>query len=366
MITADEYLARLPKTDLHVHLTGTITAATFAELADKANLVLPDDPEVIWASICSSPADPEAYRGSVIPVPTEPAPDEPKVPYSLFLTSQWAWQTLVEASDFERIAYEACANAFRTSNVRHLEFSIDPMQDFWTLSYGEIQAAYVTGIQRAEAEFGMTARMYQAIDRSKTAEEALAAVQQAVDHPSPYLVGIGLDNLETVGPPQRFKAAYDLAASAGLARTAHASEHVMNAENSLYCVDELGCSRIDHGYFVLQDDAIVAELAERQVPFTVIQTTSRRSLRPYRRASIAEMHRRGLKLTLNSDDPGMFPTTLLTEYHIAHEQTGLSLADLRQICLNGVDACWLDADAKAALRASFETEIEALDAELAE
>lgn len=361
---ADEYLAKLPKTDLHVHLTGTIKADTFADLARKSKIELPDDPHVIWDSICSPPAEIGKYSGAVIPVPTEPAPGEPEKAYSLFLTSLWAWQTLVDAEDFSRIAYEACRNAYLDSNTQHLEFSVDPHQDFWKLTYAEVQAAYIEGIKAAESEFGMTARMYQAIDRSKSAEEAYEAVKQAVDHPSEYLVGIGLDNLETSGPPQRFVDAYQLAESAGLHRTAHASEHAMNAENTRYCVNVLGCSRIDHGYFVLQDDDVVAEMVEKQVPFTVIQTTSRRSLRPWRRASIAEMQRRGLKLTLNSDDPGMFPTTLLNEYHIAYEQTGLSLSELRQICLNGTDACWLPEDGKKALRASFEAQIAELDAAL--
>ena len=365
-MNVNEYLSLMPKVDLHVHLTGTITAETFADLAAKAKLDLPDDPDTIWSSICSRPAAPDTYAGAVIPVPTEPAPNEPDPSYSLFLTSDWARRALIEPEDFARIAYEACANAYITSNTQHLEFSIDPHEDYWKLSYGEVQEAYVAGITQAEDEFGMTARMYQAIDRSKTADEAYEAVKQAVDHPHEYLVGIGLDNLETAGPPQRFEKAYALAASAGLHRTAHSSEHAMIADNTRYCVNVLGCSRIDHGYFILQDDDVVAEMVDKQVVFTVIQTTSRRSLRPWRRASIAEMHRRGVKLSLASDDPGMFPTTLLNEYHIAREQTGLSLADLRQISLNGVDAVWLPDDEKAALKESFEEQLADLDARLDE
>lgn len=364
-ITVDDYLARMPKVDLHCHLTGTMAAETFAELAKKADLDLPDDPYTIWESICSRPADPEAYKGAVIPVPTEPAPDEPNPLYSLFVTSDWARRALIEADDFSRLAYEAAASAFLTSNTRHLEFSIDPHEDYWKLTYPEVLQAYTDGIEQAESEFGMTVRMLQAIDRSKSAEEALVAVQQAVKHRNDYVVGIGLDNLETAGPPQRFTQAYALAESAGLYRTAHSSEHAMSADNTTYCLDVLHCNRIDHGYFILQDPAVVERVARDEVVFTVIQTTSRRSLRPWRRASIRAMHDAGVKLSLASDDPGMFPTTLLNEYHIAHEQVGFTIPELRQICLNGVDAVWLPEGDKAEMKASFTEQLDALDAQLA-
>lgn len=86
---------------------------------------------------------------------------------------------------------------------------------------------------------------------------------------------------------------------------------------------------------------VVARCAAEGVPFTVISTTSRRSLRPWRRASIKAMHNAGLTLCLASDDPGMFPTTLAAEYQIAEEQIGLSTAELVEICVNGWRASWL-------------------------
>ncbi|OYO15351.1 hypothetical protein CGZ98_02725 [Enemella evansiae] len=341
-------ISRLPKTDLHCHLMGTMTAGTFAELSAKAGLDLPDDPTQIFASICSKPADPVAYRDAVIPVPTEPAPDEPDPAYSLFVVSDWARRSLVDPEDFARLTYEACANAFHSSNTRHLEMSIDPHEDYWRLDYGQALEAYVAGIKRAEEEFGMTARLLQAIDRSKSGEDAVRAVRQAVEHPNEYLVGIGLDNLETSGPPERFAEAYALAESAGLRRTAHSSEHAISAQNTITCLDLLHCDRIDHGYFVLQDQEVITRCAAEEVPFTVISTTSRRSLRPWRRASIKAMHDAGLTLCLSSDDPGMFPTTLANEYRIAEEQIGLSTEQLVEICVNGWRASWLPEEDKQA------------------
>jgi adenosine deaminase len=185
-----------------------------------------------------------------------------------------------------------------------------------------------------------------------------------VDNPDDYVVGIGLDNLETAGPPERFADAYQLAGEAGLRRTAHSSEHAPTAVNTVTCLDLLGCDRIDHGYYVLEDDAVVERCRAEQTPFTCIFTTSRRSWRPWRRASIAAMLDAGLNVILASDDPGMFPTTLTGEYRIAADNLGVTRDRLRRIALAGVEASWLPEPEKARVRARFVTELDTLDAEL--
>lgn len=136
--------------------------------------------------------------------------------------------------------------------------------------------------------------------------------------------------------------------------TAHASEHAPVAQNTITCIDELGCSRIDHGYFILQDDAVVQRVVDEQIPFTNIYTTSRRAWRDWRRRSSAEMMRRGVKICLASDDPAMFPTTLQHEYEIAAFELGWTKDQLSQVARNGTDACWLDEDRKQDLRAELD------------
>ena len=92
---------------------------------------------------------------------------------------------------------------------------------------------------------------------------------------------------------------------------------------------------------------MVKRFADEGTTFTVASTTSRRSLRPWRRASIRAMFDAGLTLSLCDDDPGMFPTSLNREYTIAHEQIGLKASELAQIVLNGWRASWLPEDEKA-------------------
>jgi len=274
----DAYLDRMPKTDLHCHLIGTVRASTFADLARREKLALPDTPERIFADINSLPPDPELYRNTRIPVPQGRSAGEPEVSYSLFQASNWVTEVLRSADDLTRITYEAFESAHITSGTRHLELFFDDVPEHLAgLGYSGSVEAYAEGIRMAERDFGMTGRMIQGIDRSKSGEHALALVQRMLDNPHEYVAGIGLDNLETAGPPERFADAYRLAGEAGLGRTAHSSEHAPTAVNTITCLDLLGCDRIDHGYYVLEDDAVVERMRDEQVAFTVISTTSRRS-----------------------------------------------------------------------------------------
>ncbi|MEU0241410.1 hypothetical protein ABZ234_27310 [Nocardiopsis sp. NPDC006198] len=359
-----DYVARMPKAELHCHLIGTVRASTFAELARREGLDLPAEPERVYADINSLPPDPDLYRNTRIPVPQDRSPDEPEVSYSLFQVSRWVTEVLRDADDLTRIVYEAFEDAHRTSSTRHLELFFDaPPAHLAGLGYSGCVEAYAEGIRMAERDFGMSGFLIQGIDRSRSGEDALALVRQVVDHPHEYVAGIGLDNLETAGPPERFAEAYALAGRAGLGRTAHSSEHVPTAVNTITCLDLLGCDRIDHGYYVLEDDAVVERLREQGVAFTVASTTSRRSWRPWRRASISAMLDAGLNVVPCSDDPGMFPTSLAAEYRIMSEEIGASADRLRAMALAGVEASWLPADRKAALRSRFEKELAALDDE---
>jgi len=359
-----EYLRRLPKADLHCHLIGTVRASTFAELARRESLALPADPERIFADINSLPPDPALYRNTRIPVPQERGADEPAVSYSLFQVSNWVVEVLRDADDLTRIVYEAFEDAHRLSGTRHLELFFDALPPHLeTLGYAGAVEAYAEGIRRAERDFGMTGLMIQGIDRSRSGEEALEVVRRVVDHPHEYVAGIGLDNLETAGPPERFAEAYRLAGEAGLGRTAHSSEHAPTAVNTITCLDVLGCDRIDHGYYVLEDDDVVARMRDERVAFTVASTTSRRSWRPWRRASIGAMLEAGLNVIPCSDDPGMFPTTLAAEYGIVSEQIGASAEQVRRMALASFEASWLPADRRERAVADAERETAALDAE---
>jgi adenosine deaminase len=119
----------------------------------------------------------------------------------------------------------------------------------------------------------------------------------------------------------------------------------------LDCLDVLGCDRIDHGYFVLEDPAAVRRCAAEAVAFSAAFTTSRRSWIPWRRASVRRMIDAGLAVNLGSDDPAMFPTTLAGEYVQAAELLELDPARVTAMVAAAIDASWLAEEDKVAQRA---------------
>lgn len=129
-VSAD-WIRALPKVDLHCHLIGTVRATTFAELARREKIELPDEPERIFADINSLPPDPALYRNTVIPVPQGRSADEPEVSYSLFQASRWVTEVLKDADDLTRIVYEAFEAAHHKSNTHHLGSSSTTCRNTW-------------------------------------------------------------------------------------------------------------------------------------------------------------------------------------------------------------------------------------------
>lgn len=365
----EDVLRRMPKVELHCHLIGTVRPRTWAELAQKHGVPVPPpgDAEFIYSHINSRTSVPAMYQNARISFPPPDPGWDAEPSFSLLAISLDLARCIVDPADFERVAYEALEDAVRTSNVRYREMFFEPSAFMANgVSYPSLVDGLIAGVRAAEADFGIRARLIGGINREEPGADALRVVEEMVGCPRDEVVGIGLDNFEIPGPPEKFVDAYALAERNGLRRTAHAAEHDPSARNITTCLDVLHCDRLDHGYFVMEDENVIERCRQEQVPFTCIFTTSRRAWRPWRRASIKAMVERGLKITLSSDDPAMFPTTLADEYLIGATQVGFDWPTLRQLNLNGVDAAWLDDPDRDRLRAEIVAETDALAAELAE
>ncbi|WP_291277920.1 adenosine deaminase [Galactobacter sp.] len=320
--------------DLHIHLPGTVRATTLADLAAKNGVELPLPAEELYTRINSSPTEEEQGRGPWFP---------------LLRVYELISQSLRDRDDFSRTVFEALEDAKNNSDVAYAELAFSPSEHIKAgVAYPEMVAGIEEGFARARTELGVDGRALAAVNREDTAEVAVDMVRTVAQHPSDAIPGIGLDFYELGGMPEKFVDAFRLAGEAGLKRTAHAGEHAPTAQTVETALDVLGCDRIDHGYQILRDPRIVERCAEAGVLFNVAFTTSRRSLIQWRRESIAGMVEAGLRVTINSDDPALFPTTLKREMEIADEVLGERRAWLVN---NSVDATFLDTDAKKALRA---------------
>ena len=320
--------------DLHVHLPGTVRSGTLADLAAANGVELPLPASELYPRINSDPTDQEQGRGPWFPLLRV---------YELISAS------LRTRGDFARTVYEAMEDGWRDSGTVYSELAFSPSVHLAAgVDYREMVAGISEGIEAARRDLGVDARALAAVNREDTPEVAVAMVEEVIAHPSDAVVGIGLDFDERKGLPGKFAEAFQLAGRHGLKRTAHAGEHVPTAATIPTCLDDLGCERIDHGYHVLKDADVVKRCAEEGIHFNAAFTTSRRALRPWRRESIQGMLEAGLKLTINSDDPALFPTTLKHELELTVDLLGEDRR--REFVANGVEASFLPEAEKAALR----------------
>lgn len=324
----------LPLIDLHIHLPGTVRASTLAELAAKNGVSLPMPAAQLYARINSDPTEQEKANGPWYPLLRV---------YELISDSlQTRW-------DFSRVVYEALEDGKTDSNLCYAELAFSPSVHMQAgVDYAEMVAGIEAGLRRARRELGVDGRMLASINREDSAAVATEMIQEVIAHPSADVVGIGLDFYELKGLPEKFVDAFRLAGDHGLYRTAHAGEHAPTAQTVLTALDDLGCDRIDHGYQILRDPEIVDICVRRGTIFNVAFTTSRHALIPWRKECIIGMVAAGLRVTINSDDPALFPTTLGREMAIALEILGKD----RQTWLldNALDAAFLSQTDRAELR----------------
>ncbi len=176
-------------------------------------------------------------------------------------------------------------------------------------------------------------------------DAALDLVRRVADLKSPSIVGINLGGSEHRFPPELFAGAYRLARENGLRLTAHAGEGA-GPESVRGALDVLGAERIGHGVRAIEDPSLLRLLAERKVPLEVCPTSNLRTgiFPSYEMHPLGTLHRADVPVTVNTDDPTFFGTTLSGEY-AELARMGLSGDDLLAIAENGFRHAFLpDAD----------------------
>ncbi len=337
----EDFARAIPKIELHLHLEGSVRPSTFVALAQKNGLALPPFDDVM-----------ELYR------------------YDNLIDFLKIYDLVCRAvrtpDDFHRIAYEALSSA-AAGGGRYVEFFFSPHAHAEFLPYPAMLDGILAGMRDAEADHGVVSRLIPAHAKPLGPEKGVAFVEMVAEHRRDAVIGIGTDYDELPVGPAAFRAMYDRARDLGLHLTAHAGE-VGPADFVREAVEVLKVERVDHGYHVVDDAALVEECRAAGVfftccPSTTLYTTEYTDLSAPDHA-IRRMIDAGLRVTLNTDDPPMFGTDLGAEFAMAAKALALTPAELKACTINAIDASWLDEGTKRAWRAEWTAEIDRLEAEL--
>jgi adenosine deaminase len=342
-IEIEQFVKALPKAELHLHLEGAVSAPTAIDLARKHGLAARDFED---ASKAFHFPDLGAFLRA----------------YDVICRS------IVDAEDFHRVTYETLARC-AASGARYVEFFFSPQPHLDNgVAYETMLDGITAGMRDAERDLHIHSRLVPAINRELGPAVAMKFLDFVLSDRREEVIGIGLDYDEAGHPPGPYAEVYRRAKNAGLHLTAHAGENGP-PENVSASLDALGCERIDHGYHVVDDPALLSECRKRGTIFTVCPTTTTHTTTFRDLASpehaIRRMSAAGLQLVINTDDPALFQTDLAKEYLLASQKLGFAPRQLGEIALNSLRGSWLDEVTKRRWSSEWSSEINRLLANVA-
>jgi len=320
-----DFIQQLPKAELHVHLEGTL------------------EPEHIFALA--------ARNGIDLPYKT---PDEVVAAYDFhdlpsFLAIYYAaMDVLREEEDF----YELALHYFRRAaaqNVVYVEPFFDPQAH---TSRGVDFDTVINGIHRAQRDaretLGVESQLIMCFLRDMSAESAAEHLEMALPHID-KLVGVGLDSDEKDNPPSKFAEVFARARALGLKLTMHCDVNQKDIVAHIHeCLELIEVDRIDHGVNALESDALCEEIARRGLGLTVCPVSNRFVVQNLTGDEIRDMLARGMKATINSDDPAYFRAYMNENLQALADEAGFTREELRTLTRNAFEVSWLTEDRKAA------------------
>jgi adenosine deaminase len=340
-LLSKEHLRRWPKAELHVHLDGSLRAATMLELAQQQGIRLPaDTPDALTRALSVSKAkNLEEYLAR----------------YQLTLA------VMQTAAAMERIAYELIVD-LAAEHVRYAEVRYSPLLHRPALSLSEAIEAPLRGFRRAAAETGTKVGVIVCAIRTLPPAQSMELAEVAVDYQAAGVVGFDLAGVERGHPAEEHRAAFALAARHGLGCTCHAGEG--DGPGSIHqAIHACGAQRIAHGTRLGEDPALLADVIERRIPLDMCITSNvhTRAVASVAAHPLRRYLEQGAVVTLNTDGRLVDGVTLTDEYHLAHTALGLGRDALVRLVLNACESAFLPEFERVALVARVESEMESIE-----
>jgi adenosine deaminase/aminodeoxyfutalosine deaminase len=328
-----EFIRTLPKAELHLHLEGTVDPATLAELSRRHPTPLSTENNR-YTNIADS--------GRVFSEEEARALYEYQNFTGFLLAFKAVTERLRTADDYELVTYRMMQK-LHAQTVRHAEVFVSVGVVHWRGGeFAPLFEGLERGRERAERDFGMSLFWIFDAARHFGVEEARRVVEEAIRLKTPAVIGVGLGGDERRAGPEQFREVCRHAHQNGLRVTVHAGETV-GPESIWGAMRELKANRVGHGLRAVEDPELVRYLAQHQIPVELCITSNVLTgcCGSLEQHPVRKFFDAGVLVTLNTDDPEMFHTSLNREYQIAQESFRFSEDELRSLAQNSFRASFL-------------------------
>ncbi len=318
-----EVIEKLPKTDLHVHLDGSLRLSTILDLAERQRVELPARDEEGLRKAMNLGEN----CGSLV---------EYLKAFDVTL------RVLQTADALTRTAYELAEDAAK-ENVRYMEVRYSPMLHTRRgLKLTTVVEAVLEGLRAAQDKYGIESNVIICGIRNVSAESSLEMAELAVAYKNRGVVGYDLAGAEYDHPAKHHRAAFQLVRDNNINVTIHAGE-AYGPESIHQAIHVCGAHRIGHGCRLREDGDLLHYVNDHRIPLECcpssnVQTGAIRDLASH---PLKLYYSLGLRVTVNTDNRLVTDTTVSKELWLCHTQMGLSLNDLKQIVIAGFKSAFM-------------------------
>jgi aminodeoxyfutalosine deaminase len=335
-MASKSFIQSLPKAELHLHLEGSVDPATLAELSRRYNTPLPTENNRYDV----------AGSGDVL---TE---DDVRRLYSykdfngFLMAFKSVTERLRSPEDYELVTYRLMQK-LRQQNIVHAEVYVSVGVIRWRgQPVDPIFEGMERGRERGQRDFGVSLLWIFDAVRHFGPQAASEVFDLAALLRERNVVGIGIGGDEARGPAEGFRDLYKKAADNGLRLTAHAGE--TTGPESVWGALNIGAERIGHALSAAKDPELLEVMAQKQVPVEMCITSNLRTgaCKELQEHPVRKFFDQGLMITLSTDDPAMFQTSLNKEFEIAQQEFSFTEDHLRELARNSIEASFLPVEKK--------------------
>jgi len=335
-----EFIEKLPKTDLHCHLDGSLRLSTVLDLAEKQKVRLPtDDPAELHKMI---------YAGEVCA-----SLEDYLKAFDITLAVMQTEESLY------RVAYELAEDCAR-ENVQYIEVRYSPMlHTHRGLKATNVVEAVIQGLRAGERDFGVRSGLILCGIRSISADSSLRMAELCVAYKNRGVVGFDLAGAEYNYPAKDHKKAFQLILDNNVNCTAHAGE-AYGPESIAQAIHYCGAHRIGHGTRLRENGDLLNYINDHRIPLEICLSSNiqTRAAGEFASHPLPFYYNYGLRVTINTDNRLVTGTTVSKELYLCHVHYGFSLDDLKELIISGWKSAFLPYREKADLLRRINKELE--------